>query len=529
MKRATASSGNGRIPPTSSSPAAAPAEIWIPAQIPQKRPSLFLYALFAAGLLLVSGALAGAAVFAWFYTSDLILPGVRVMDIPLSLQTPAQAAVTLQAEWRTQTIRLESDAQSWTAAPDELGLLLDADKTAAVAYAQGRSLDSWLTLAADGLQLQPAWRFEPEMAAAHLETLSGAVAVPAVDAGVRIAGGQVEVVEPVNGRALNIAASVDQIAQNPAQVLRDGRLALVIEPVAPAVTDVSAVAAKARQLLATAITLRAYDPVRDESVVWTIAPETWGAWLSLRMDASVPDGFAWELDAGAAEAYLANRSETLGGERYLKLDEVVTAVSEAINNQSAAVSTRIYHHPRQHVVAAGESMASIGYAYGIPYPWVQQANPGVESLAPGQVITIPSPDEMLPLPVVENKRIVVSISEQRVWAYENGQLKWDWPASTGIDSSPTSPGIFQVQSHEVNAYAANWDLWMPHFIGIYRPVPTSEFMNGFHGFPTRGGSTLLWTADLGRQVTYGCVLISSDNAAQLYDWADAGVVVEIRP
>jgi lipoprotein-anchoring transpeptidase ErfK/SrfK len=115
-----------------------------------------------------------------------------------------------------------------------------------------------------------------------------------------------------------------------------------------------------------------------------------------------------------------------------------------------------------------------------------------------------------------------------MWAYENGAVKWEWPVSTGITSSPAAPGIFQIQSHDLNAYAANWDLWMPHFMGIYRPVPTSDFMNGFHGFPTRNGSTLLWTDDLGHRVTYGCILISSDNAITLYDWAEEGVVVEIQ-
>ena len=54
-------------------------------------------------------------------------------------------------------------------------------------------------------------------------------------------------------------------------------------------------------------------------------------------------------------------------------------------------------------------------------------------------------------------------------------------------------------------------------------------MNGFHGFPTRGGSTLLWTGDLGRPVTYGCILISTDHASALYEWAEEGVVVEVRP
>jgi lipoprotein-anchoring transpeptidase ErfK/SrfK len=87
--------------------------------------------------------------------------------------------------------------------------------------------------------------------------------------------------------------------------------------------------------------------------------------------------------------------------------------------------------------------------------------------------------------------------------------------------------VFQVQSHEGNAYAASWDLWMPYFLGIYRPVPTSDFMNGFHGFPTRDGTNLLWTGNLGHPVTYGCILLSTQNAAALYEWAEEGVVVEI--
>jgi lipoprotein-anchoring transpeptidase ErfK/SrfK len=65
-------------------------------------------------------------------------------------------------------------------------------------------------------------------------------------------------------------------------------------------------------------------------------------------------------------------------------------------------------------------------------------------------------------------------------------------------------------------------------MGIYRPVPTSDFMNGFHGFPTRSGRELLWTGDLGHEVTYGCVLLSSENADLLFNWAEEGVVVEIQ-
>jgi lipoprotein-anchoring transpeptidase ErfK/SrfK len=151
-----------------------------------------------------------------------------------------------------------------------------------------------------------------------------------------------------------------------------------------------------------------------------------------------------------------------------------------------------------------------------------------DDLRVGQAIQVPSPDVMLPLPVVEHKRIVVSIGRQRMWAYENGDLVWEWVVSTGIPSSPTAPGVFQVQSHDGTAYAPSWDLWMPYFLGIYRPVPSSLFMNGFHGFPNRDGATLLWTGDLGHPVTFGCILLDSRNAALLYEWAEDGVIVEIQ-
>jgi lipoprotein-anchoring transpeptidase ErfK/SrfK len=160
---------------------------------------------------------------------------------------------------------------------------------------------------------------------------------------------------------------------------------------------------------------------------------------------------------------------------------------------------------------------------------VQQANGGIENVSIGQQIVIPSPDNFLYFDPVPDKRVEVSISQQRVRVYENGALKWDWGASTGINSSPTWPGLYQIISHVPNAYAANWNLWMPNFLGVYQPIPGSEFTNGFHGFPTRGGGQILWENSIGTRVTYGCILLSNTNSKLLYDWAEDGVVVRILP
>jgi LysM repeat protein len=211
------------------------------------------------------------------------------------------------------------------------------------------------------------------------------------------------------------------------------------------------------------------------------------------------------------------------------MDNALPAVVKMVVESGLEVRLRVYHGEQQYPVQAGETVSSIGVKFGMPYPWIQKANPGLgDMLQVGQKIALPSPDVFVPLPPVENKRIIVSLKEQNVKVLENGAVKWNWKASTGMDSSPTSPGVFQVRSHDLRAYAANWDLWMPYFMGIYQPVPGNDFMNGFHGFPSRGGSQILWTKNLGAPITYGCILVSTDNAIALYKWAEEGVVVEIR-
>ncbi|MEL6525176.1 MAG: L,D-transpeptidase, partial [Chloroflexota bacterium] len=174
-------------------------------------------------------------------------------------------------------------------------------------------------------------------------------------------------------------------------------------------------------------------------------------------------------------------------------------------------------------------ITSIAWDYGIPYLYIVQANGGVESVSVGQQLTIPPADMFLEGNNNPNKRIIVSISEQRTYVYENGELIYNWLSSTGISDSPTWTGIYQIQSRELNAYAGNWNLYMPNFMAVYQPVPGAGFTNGFHGFPTRGGGQLLWENSLGTRVTYGCILLSNTNIAILYEWAEDGVIVEIRP
>ncbi len=490
-----------------------------------------LWLLFPLLFLIVAaiGVLAGGLSFV--YARDRVMPGVSAYGVPLSGLSQDEAAAAIAARWDEQTVILQNGDLVVPVAPADLGMVIDAEATARAAAGKGRTLDSLSALAAERsawFDTPPVWRFDPEAAWRTLSQLAPQLAVAPVDATVDLSSGRAMAVPAIEGRELDIETTLTTLAANPAAVLRAGQLSLSVRPVPAAVTDVSAAVDEANRLLATAVTLEVYDPVRDEQINWRVEPSAWVQWLRLTIDPATGQ-FSWSLDRQIGVAYLDTLEAQLGDGRYLDEDETLAALSAAIQAQSATVTTRVRYPERRHVVQPGETLSSIGFDYGIPYPWIQQLNPGVDALTVGQEITIPAADALLPLPVVPNKRIIVSLSDQRTWVYENGQLKWEWPSSTGIKSSPTAPGVFQIQSHEPNAYAGNWDLWMPSFMGIYRPVPTSDFMNGFHGFPTRGNSQLLWTGDLGHPVTYGCILLSSDNAALLYDWAEDGVVVEVRP
>jgi lipoprotein-anchoring transpeptidase ErfK/SrfK len=379
------------------------------------------------------------------------------------------------------------------------------------------------------MPINPVWRLDPAQTIVALEGFAPELSSAAQDATLFVENGRVQVRPASAGRALDVPATVALFVEDGAAIVLNGQLPLQVKPVPPAVIDVGAALAAAESLLQNNIAVTAYDPIRDEAFTWVVSPAVWGAWLQLQAGPTAAE-FSWALDEAAAAGFFAARNSALGEDRYLDVEHAVAQTKEAIQSGSSTVELRVFHTAVTHVVQAGETLAGIGRGYGIPYPWIQQVNPGLlDGLGVGQQITIPSPDDLLPYPIVNDKRIVVSIGQQRVRVYEAGGLKWEWAASTGISSSPTAPGVFQVQTHEPNAYAANWDLWMPNFMGIYQPVPTSDFMNGFHGFPTRDGANLLWTNNLGAPVTYGCILLGNQQAEQLYSWAEQGVVVEIQP
>lgn len=122
------------------------------------------------------------------------------------------------------------------------------------------------------------------------------------------------------------------------------------------------------------------------------------------------------------------------------------------------------------------------------------------------------------------KYILVSISDQHLWAYDNGQLVYSFVASTGMRNS-TRAGTFSVLDKIPNAYGATWNIWMPDWLGIYY---SGTLENGIHALPILPDGNRLWSGYLGTPISFGCVVLGIDDAYNLYTWSDIGTPVEIR-
>jgi lipoprotein-anchoring transpeptidase ErfK/SrfK len=252
------------------------------------------------------------------------------------------------------------------------------------------------------------------------------------------------------------------------------------------------------------------------------------SWLSVQ---EVEDEEGARLALAAQEDAIRAYLDTLNGQ--LTTDQVTIDTEKSIPEIRAAIEATqnqatiaLAHPPRIHTVQFGETMMSVARTYGFPVWRLIEANPDIDAsdLHPGQEITIPTIDLLFPLPLITEQRITVDISDQHLYAYSGETLVYDFVCSTGIDSSPTLPGTFQILSKEEEAYASSWDLWMPHFMGVYRSGP--DFTNGIHGLPLRNGQQLWWT--LGSPASYGCIVLGIEEAATLYDWVQLGTLVVIQ-
>jgi lipoprotein-anchoring transpeptidase ErfK/SrfK len=462
-----------------------------------------------------------------------IYPNVTVLDVDLGGLTPEEAAIALEQAVdpaAAGTVVLRADGRRWMIAAADMGMQLDVGATVQAAYNVGRGDQSWETLTAvwgGRHDVAPVFVMDPAAARQALEAFAPTVAISPIEATLRLEGGQVVAVPGQPGRRIDVDTTLDRLVA----VITDPRSANEVDvafcSVAPHVADASAAQAEAEALLARQLILFTYDVLTDETFTWNLGREEIVRWLRVE-PAEAGTGLWVVLDEAAVSQTLEEYAAQMGEGRGFRLEEATTRVVSTFEAGGGTATLYMTHPTRTYTVQDGDRLTTIADRFGMPPGIVAEANPGSDLnwLHVGQQIVVPSQDVLTPHLADPNRRIVVSIAEQRMRVYENGQLLHDWLVSTGLESSPTYTGVFQVLDKEENAYATQWDLWMPHFIAIYRAG--ADVYNGIHALPTLSSGQRLWEGALGSPASFGCIILGLEEAETLYNWADIGVLVIIE-
>lgn len=470
--------------------------------------------------------------YAYFQVLDRILPNVQVGNVEVGGLSVHAAEKKIEEYYHGgRMLLITNGIQEVYISPEELGLRVDAEQSAQRALEIGHGPDfpqnffALLTSMDTKLQVPPVVVLDAQAAFAGVERLNASLSKPAVNASLAFLNGELTTLPGEIGYKINIEETLGRLVLDPSAVMTSGTFQVVLQPVAPALLDSSQAIAEAEAYLQRAMAMKVYDAITDQWIPLPVEREMAAAWLVVEQ---AGDEVKLGVDEKKLEADLSKLSEKLGENRYLEAALAAPKMAQYIE-QGGEMFVVVGHLPTTYEVKKGDTLLKISWRLGFPMWKILEANPGLnpDQLWSGQVLYIPSKDDLLPLEIVPGKRIVLSISKQRLMVYENGKQIKKFVISTGIDRSPTQPGVFQVQTHKANAYASVWDLYMPNFLGIYEAWP--GFMNGIHGLPTMSNGTRLWANILGRPASYGCIILDLDDSRFLYKWAENGVVVEIVP
>jgi LysM repeat protein len=448
------------------------------------------------------------------------------------MRSLAETATRLDKFWNQSkqiVLSIPGDPQeSYSLTPKDLGLWVDAGKTALSAFQIGRAeypfRDVMAALEGERQLVMPILYYDETVARRTLTAIQVEQTTLPQDARLEYQDGTWTALPATQGKTLDIESTLDDLYTNAFNILLNGSLNLSPIALTPEVTDLSPVLDDISQAASQEFRFRAYDPITDEHLEWQVPVEIKQNWVTMDPE-SYEVGLA--INPTDVENLIKGWEASLGESRSFENTPKAESVIKKWDN-GGSPQVIIHHAPTTYTVGPGESLWAISLKLGMPMWHIMDANEGltVDNIAAGMVLTIPSKNILLPLPVIPEKRIVIDIGDQTMTVYENGQVRNHYIVSTGMSNSPTMPGIFQVQSHEINAYASNWDLWMPHFLGIYEAWP--GFMNGIHGLPLLSGGGRLWASSLGSPASYGCIILDLGAAEDLYFWAEDGVVVEIN-
>jgi LysM repeat protein len=259
-----------------------------------------------------------------------------------------------------------------------------------------------------------------------------------------------------------------------------------------------------------------------------------------------------ELKVWSAASAEASMAQTASADTAPAIEAAAPAVSAppspAVGVAAPAVSVAQTEALR-HIVSYGETLGTIARRYNTTWQEIAAANGivNIDRITAGQTLVIPgvaaatanassanlpanastpprdmgiltTPANIVPAPptITVGKQIVVDLSDQMVYAYQDGQLMYSVLGSTGLPATPTVQGDYKIYLRYAEQTMSGPGYWLPGVKWV------QYFYQGyaFH--------TAYWHNNWGQPMSHGCVNLPEEAAKWLYDFATIGTPVHVR-
>lgn len=122
--------------------------------------------------------------------------------------------------------------------------------------------------------------------------------------------------------------------------------------------------------------------------------------------------------------------------------------------------------------------------------------------------------------------VEINLTQQRLWAYQDNQLVFSTPVTTGATGFETITGLFSVQAKQRNRFLNGRTIGPRYnynvFVKYWMPFSGNYGMHDASWRSSFGGPDYSWNG------SKGCVNMSEAAAVWIYNWASVGTPVWVH-
>jgi len=226
-----------------------------------------------------------------------IFPGVHIHGFPVGGLTVEEAAVKLTQEFaffEDNNIALLYENSAHDMPANELGVSLDAVRSAIAAYKFGRSLpiSKWLLqqpyIFASHVDVEPVIIIDETLMLQALKNIAAAEDISMSEAALVLDGTQVEAIRGQIGKSLDLKSSVMKITTAVRSDEFD-RIQLVVNNDTPSLLDASPFISDAQAILDNSFVIKTPETIDSSTNKWTITPQNLAPMLTFLPSIEVPN------------------------------------------------------------------------------------------------------------------------------------------------------------------------------------------------------------------------------------------------